>query len=403
MINNNLRESISKLFVNNEKCPCNMENCECLAEANNILKLQPLPRLGENWLPADHKKRIHLFLPGIAVTIDKSTSDKTIDRLLKEDVRIVHIQLAYGTKDENDKLMLKVATVIENCYLKNPKAFPIARAIEIRGRIVRTGRLRNDKQIRLTNGQPIILTSNTDFALCSVKEVLYLSNFDEHLKVLKIGDFIFINKHKIQLVIVKITRVFKTVTCCIIRGSVINSYMNVTLPYCIEASHKPSEQELFDCKYAIDNGADFVVIPSIIDPNYFACINAAIKKYNSNIMLLANIDLTLMNDRVALDNVLNDYDGIWINKYSAEFREQEKYIVTEARKLMKPVVSLMFRIKENLLGNKKKFQKEVGQIVNKHTVKILIFLNSMPINVSLLWNQTVSSSNVSIVLSRTML
>lgn len=144
-------------------CLCNFGSCECVGP-------QPLPRLSETNTPisAQQFNEIQIPTPGTILTVNKTTTDATIAYLLQQlNVRIIHIQLAYVTASELVELMLKVSTAIENHYIRRPLSPPIGRAIELSGRNVRCGRLRNDQAIELETNSKVMLTSNPAYALVS--------------------------------------------------------------------------------------------------------------------------------------------------------------------------------------------------------------------------------------------
>lgn len=308
-----------------------MASSECVAPQ------QPLPRLSETNTPTSLRPqefhKIETPTPGTILTVDKTTTDATLAYLLQQlNVRIVHIQLAYLTASELAALLLKVSTAIENHYIRRPLSARIGRAIELNGRNVRCGRLRNDLSIELETNSKVMLTSNPAYALVSTKDVLYLSNFFGYLTLLKPGDFIFINTtHRIQLTIAKVTAVVQTITCCVVYGGGLKSYADVTLPYLLDTGTVPNEIDLRDCQAAQECGADFIVVPSVTDSDYIECVRTAMAPMT--IPLLANIELAVLNDPEALDEVISRTDGIWIDKYSKETIDFEHYVISRAREL----------------------------------------------------------------------
>lgn len=313
-------------------CLCNFGSCECVGP-------QPLPRLSETNTPisAQQFNEIQIPTPGTILTVNKTTTDATIAYLLQQlNVRIIHIQLAYVTASELVELMLKVSTAIENHYIRRPLSPPIGRAIELSGRNVRCGRLRNDQAIELETNSKVMLTSNPAYALVSTKDVLYVSNFFDYLTLLKPDDFIFINTtHRIQLAIAKVTAAIQTITCCVRYGGSLKSYADVTLPYLRETSKVPNEIDRSDCQAAQECGADFIVVPSVTDLDYIECVRTAMGPMS--LPLLANIELAVLNDPEALDEVIFQTDGIWMDKYSKEMIDFERYVIGRARELGKSI------------------------------------------------------------------
>lgn len=177
-----------------------------------------------------------------------------------------------------------------------------------------------------------MLTSNPAYALVSTKDVIYLSNFFDYLTLLKPDDFIFINTtHRIQLAIAKVTAAVQTITCCVLYGGSLKSYADVTLPYLVETGKVPNEIDRNDCQAAQECGADFIVVPNVTDLDYIACVRTAMAPMS--VPLLANIELAVLNDPEALDEAISLTDGIWMDKYSKEIIDVERYMISRAREL----------------------------------------------------------------------
>lgn len=331
-------------------CLCNLASCECVAE-------HLLPRLSETNTPTSARQhpfhKIEIPTPGTILTVDKSTTDATLAYLLQQlNVRIIHIQLAYVTASELVALMLKITTAIENHYIRRPLSPRIGRAIELSGRNVRCGRLRNDLPIELETNSKVMLTSNPAYALVSTKDVLYLSNFFDYLTLLRPEDFIFINTtHRIQLAIAKVTATVQTITCCVVYGGSLKSYADVTLPYLVDTGVVPNEMDRNDCKAALECDADFIVVPSVTDLDYISCVRTAMA--TMTIPLLANIELAVLSDPNALDKVISLTDGIWMDKYSKETMDFERYMIYRAREFGKSVAvafpDFRFRLEVQIL------------------------------------------------------
>lgn len=351
------------------KCPC--INTKRITANQIEIKI---PRDIDILLPPINQfDRKSINFAGLIYTVTNITTDKKLNNLLNYGIRILHIQMAYGTKDELNLIIIKIRTAISKFHMESNYKIPISLGIEISGRIIRAGRLRNNQSIKLIKNYEIILTCNLDYRNCSNENVLFLSNFHNYIPLLQIGDYIFINNYKIQLKIVKIKQL-QWVTCCILRGSILKSYMNVTLPYHIPIDKEkclPTTSEVEDCQWAIKNKADFVIIPSVTDINHIQCINTVInsktKKFTNNnnidvidnesILILGNIDTCYIKDKCSLITVLKSFDGVWIDKFSHEkqtiisLSNQEQYIIEKTRQLKKPVIIKMLHF----------FGKYVGQ------------------------------------------
>lgn len=323
----------------NTCCPCEFENCQCIPDLP--------PEIPEKISRLSIKYMKNTLNRNKVTTIGRQTTDQHIQKLLNKHTRVLHIRLAYGTPDEHEQLMLKINNAIENFDLMQKTNYlptPIGVAIEIRGH-VRIGRLRNNvKSIRLEKNKEIALTANEAYRHSSVKEIIYLSKFDDYFDALQCGDYIFVNQSTVQLVIVKIVKTFQMVYCKIINGGHIQPYARITLPYHITNDTTCTTDELEDCSFALRHNADFIIIPSVTNGKYFQKIKLIlenIKHYSKGeSKVLANIDkYTLLNyNELHLNEIITVADGIWFDKCSKSMHDNMTSIVSMAVEQIKPVV-----------------------------------------------------------------
>lgn len=309
--------------ANYSKCMCELKNCQKCANQ---------PKLSKTLNRFD------------VTTIVRQMRDTEIVKILNRPTRVVHIRLAYGTSDEHEQLMLKINNAIQNRNIINKKnrfKTPIALAIEIRGD-VRIGRFRNnEKYIKLERNEEIVLTSNENYRNFSVKEIVYLSTFGDYVDALKVGDYIFVNRSRVQLTIVKIVKTFKTVYCQILNGGYIKPYARVTLPYFITNNTSYTDDELNDCKFAMRHNADFIVIPSVRTAAYVRKIKAIFRTYRSiTPEIYSTVDkYTLLgDDEKNLNEIVEISDGIWFEKYSKSTHDSMAYVISIAAASLKPIV-----------------------------------------------------------------
>lgn len=322
------------------KCPCNMTDCKCMINKrmNKKTSHQTVP-LDPKYNPK--KRANHRYHPpNVCITVNQKFTDKALAALFANGVRMVHVQMAFGTRDQLDRLILKVHTAIAAHYIKNPCAISIAVAMEIGGRVLRTGRMRNDQQVELSRGQRLFVTSNEEFKFCSTKDVIYVSNLNMYLNRLVVGEFIFINRSKIRLLIVKVVKSQNMWTCCVLRGSTLDAYMEVILPYLLDQEATLTQDEQNDCTFAVWNQADFVVVPVVSNAKYLEsvrsfCYNIA----SGGTRVLSEIESTCFaDDRRALDEIICSTDGLWWRHSSKHIAEFEDYAFCKARQLCKPIV-----------------------------------------------------------------
>lgn len=193
-------------------CPCQKPNCHCLpfgshntaATASSALARKShsqLPRpVDQQWhqqtIAVRRRRRAKHYNPlTVCVTIPRSCTDRQLAAVFAAGCRCIHLQLAYtGTGPQLDQLMMQLRTAMSAHALRTPNAMPIASVVELRGQVVRTGRMHNDRPQQLTKGGRVFVTSNREYENGSTADVIYISNFERYLRRLNVGEYIFIDR-----------------------------------------------------------------------------------------------------------------------------------------------------------------------------------------------------------------
>lgn len=323
---------------------------------------------------SDDLKQTRLTPPitiGLIATINRENFQE-IEKLIEENFRLFHIQFALGTTCEMCQIILKIITEIQNYRLTKPNQIPIGLMYELSGKIVRIGRLRNDRAVSMRKGEKVVLTSNKLYRDCSMREILYVKNFTRYIPLLKLDDLIFIGPKMIQLKIMKILG--KNVTCCIQSETErLQSYAEIVLPYFIpeQAPVTQNSTEAAEIEFAIKNEADFIVVPSVTDPNYYqTLVNLLPEGIKSRPLFIASIDLCLLQGNFDLiKRIVKTFDGAWIKVKDDEDFCGIDEIVDMAKASGKPII----------MDYPGKGLNEVDCVCfNDHPVEIIDFLPESP-------------------------
>lgn len=325
------------------QCPCKKENCKCLlnsvkpkASLKPVTEIVPLNPKYDPLRRAKNKYNP----PNVCITLNPTVTDRSLARLFANGVRLVHIQLAFGTRAQVDRLILKVCTAIAAHYIKHPTAILIALALEIGGRVLRTGRLRNDEPVELVKGNRVFLTSIPEYRYCSTKDLIFVSNLEKYFARLQVGEFIFINKSAIQLVIVKVVEEQNMLSCCVLRGNQLDSNQEVILPYLLDQDANLTPEELSDCEFAVRNQADFIVVPIVSNAEYLDAIRELCQgELKARVCLLSEVEPTcFLDDRSNVFGIIEASDGLWWRQNRAKMTEFESRSVCRAKQLCRPIV-----------------------------------------------------------------
>lgn len=252
--------------------------------------------------------------------------------VLASGVRIINIDLAFGTKKELQILIKNINWAIKIFLCQSKFNFQITKVCSIRGRVQRTGRMTNNCNWDLCLHDVIVLTCDKRYQNCSSNEVCYVSNFQRFASFLAAADVIRIGS---ELVLrVEKVALNSHVTCSVIKEGRIEAYQEVKMPQLEDdQTLEPTEEELEDCELAKSHGFDFIIIPSVKKSEQFHVINDLIR--GSEIETIAQID-TSLGDKETINRIIQHFYGIYVEESSAY---SSAYIISQAREFKKLLIT----------------------------------------------------------------
>lgn len=260
-------------------------------------------------------------------TPDSEMTQQELIQVMMSGVRKINVNLARGTNEENQKLVENLTSAVK-VFRSEPKFnIEITKICSIRGRIPRTGRMRNDWQFMLSDCDKIVLTSDKRYENCSTNEVCYVTNFKRIISLLKPGDVIKIGSE----IVVEVQKIALNsyVTCCVLESDCLDSFQKLKIPAIIDESLEPTEEELEDLEFAKQHQFDFIIAPSINRPEYYHKLKKLLK--GSDIKIIAGIDAKVDDEKI--DRIFEHFYGIFIESYSISDR-----IIDKARDCKKFVI-----------------------------------------------------------------
>lgn len=252
-----------------------------------------------------------------------SVKFRELIHVLLAGVRIINIDLAFGTYQELQNLFKNLIWAIKIFLSESKFYYRITKVCTIRGRVQRTGRMRNCCDWFLDHRDEIVLTCDKRYQSCSTNEVCYVSNFTRFMSAIKADDIIKIGSDLVLQV--KKIALNNFVPCSVVVGGCLSAYQEVKLPQFNEKSFEPTEEEREDCELAKANECDFIIVPSVKYPEQFHVISGLTRK--SEIKLIAQVH-TALGDKEIINRIIAHYYGIFVDESSAG---SDAYIMRQAR------------------------------------------------------------------------
>lgn len=263
-------------------------------------------------------------------TVNQQMTQSDIIHALMNGVRKVNLDTRFGTQDENNSLVQLLSQAIKTFENKSKFNLVVTKVCTIRGRVPRTGRLRNGKQESLWPCEIIVLTSDKRYEFCSTSEVCYVSSFARLIEKLKCDMTITIGRNILKVVKIALG---KFVTCCVINGNILESYDEVKVEMPLEDKETAAtEEETEDCRFAVENEFDFIVVPSVNCPEQYHALHKVTK--DSEIKIIAEIDKNMHTELI--DQIIEHFYGVTLSVSSTS---TVRYIKNKTRELHKLLIS----------------------------------------------------------------
>ena len=310
------------------KCFCNQEDCDFLNKFKNKIPNSQNFCYSINPKSKNLQQILHILIAGI---------------------RILHIDLIQGTSNEIKRSLELITEAVDIFESKSTFNIPITKVCTIRGRQPRVGRMRNNAPCKLYPFKKITLTCDERYKYCCSDQVVYIYNFQCYIPLLKIEDVIIIDGNRIHLQVIKIVQ-GTHVTCCVTKHNKLRSFQEVTMPFRIEESLLPTDNDLEDCLDAVNFKFNFLVVPKVKSPEYYHILSKILKTNQNedhHVKLLAEVDA---DDFSNIDQIIEHFYGIWISPGCKGDLKMEEYISNKCRELKKPLI-LEFT-KERSPGNR---------------------------------------------------
>ena len=237
------------------KCFCNQQDCDFLSKFKTKIPNSQNLSYSINPKSKNLQQILHILISGI---------------------RILHIDLIQGTSNEIKRSLELITEAVDIFESKSTFNIPITKVCTIRGRQPRVGKMRNNCPWKLYPFEKITLTCDERYKYCCNDQVAYIYNFKSYIPLLKIEDLIMIDGNKIHLKVIKIVH-GTYVTCCVTKHDKLRSFKEVILPYRLEYSLLPTDNDLEDCLDALNFKFHFLVIPKVRSPEYFHILNKILK------------------------------------------------------------------------------------------------------------------------------
>lgn len=292
----------------------------------------------------------------IICTTGPALDDERILTKVAKEMDCARFNFSHGTYEEHLKRIKLLRSVCSKI------GRPIAFLADTKGPEIRTGLLKDHKEVYLKKGNEITLTPKkivgTEKEVSITYSLLY--------KDVKIGTTILIDDGLIGLQVKKICG--KDIICSITDGGKLGERKGINIPRIRTALPDFTIQDEKDIKFAIKNDFDYVALSFVRNANCVKKVRSIIDKEKSSMKIISKIE----NEEglINFDEILDASDGIMIARgdLGVEIEMEklpsiQKKIILECRKKSKIVITAT-QMLESMVNNIRPTRAEVSDVSN---------------------------------------
>lgn len=240
---------------------------------------------------------------------------------------------------------------------------PIAMLLDTKGPEIRTGLLKNDGKVTLTEGNEYTLTTRQLQGDDTVGHITY-----EGLPAdVNQGDRILIDDGLIELEVIKVVDT-TDIVCRIINGGELGQRKGVNVPNVKVKLPGITEKDKEDIIFGIENGFDFIAASFVRDAKCIYEIKDMLSAHHSDISVIAKIENSEGIENI--DEIIAAADGIMVARgdMGVEIPAEkvpyiQKMIIKKCNAAYKPVITAT-QMLDSMMRNPRPTRAEVTDVAN---------------------------------------
>jgi len=268
----------------------------------------------------------------IATIGPASDSIAVLEQMILSGMNVARLNFSHGTYSEYENIIKNIRFLAE----KLQKSVGIL--IDLQGPKIRTGLLKDKKNIMLETGGEIKITSRQIQGTSEIISTTY-SNLSKDVKK---NDTILLDDGLIELKVRKVDK--DTVWCDIIYGGILKEHKGINLPGINVSASSLTEKDQKDLMFGIKAGVDFFALSFVRNADDLMHIKQIIKKHKANIPVIAKIEKPEAVDD--LDNIIDIADCIMVARGDLGVEMKPEYVPTIQKRIIysairanKPVIT----------------------------------------------------------------
>ncbi|KAG5437382.1 hypothetical protein PCANB_000813 [Pneumocystis canis] len=233
----------------------------------------------------------------------KTDTVEIISRLRAEGTGIIRMNFSHGSYEYYRKVIFNVREV-EKLY----PGRPLAIALDTKGPEIRTGNTCCNKDIPVTLGHEMLISTDPQYANKCDDQILYV-DYNRLCSTIKEGRILYIDDGTLSLQVLEIINPQTLKVVCLNSG-MISSRKGVNLPGTDVDLPTLSEKDIKDLQFAVENGVDMIFASFIRSGEDIVAIRKILGSAADTIKVIAKVENKQGVNN--FDNILKEADGIMV-------------------------------------------------------------------------------------------
>ncbi|KAL1998804.1 hypothetical protein VTN02DRAFT_5549 [Thermoascus thermophilus] len=328
-----------------------------LDHLSNRMKLEWHSKLSTEMAPARNYRRTSI----IGTIGPKTNSVEKINMLRRAGLNIVRMNFSHGTYEYHQ-------SVIDNAREAErvQPGRPLAIALDTKGPEIRTGNTPDDKDIPISEGTVLNITTDEQYAKCSDDKNMYV-DYKNITKVIEPGKLIYVDDGILSFEVLEVVDDKTLRVKCLNNGN-ISSKKGVNLPGTDVDLPALSEKDIADLKFGVKNRVDMVFASFIRRGSDIRHIREVLGEEGKEIQIIAKIENQQGVNN--FDEILEETDGVMVARGdlgieipAAKVFIAQKMMIAKCNIKGKPVICAT-QMLESMTYNPRPTRAEVSDVAN---------------------------------------
>lgn len=239
----------------------------------------------------------------IATIGPKTNTPEMLEKLRFAGMNIVRMNFSHGSYEYHQSVIDNVRKTVA----ANPNGRPLAIALDTKGPEIRTGLMKDDKDVKIVAGHEMWVTTDPKYAEACDAEYMYV-DYANIVKVTAPGKLIYVDDGILSLLVIGVEGQHVRVRC--LNNGTLSSRKGVNLPKTAVDLPALSEKDKKDLAFGVKNGVDMIFASFIRSANDVKEIRKVLGPDGARIKIIVKIE----NEQgvVNFDEILRETDGVMV-------------------------------------------------------------------------------------------